>query len=262
MKKILSILLVSLFALALVMLAGYGYEQYRDQKVTKIVVHIERKGTVGFLSEKIIKSIIRKQDKITGKLIKSLNTKQVERNIAKNPYVKAVDVYLNLSGNVMVNVTERSPLLQIYNQKNNSCYVDTDGNLFLLSSYFAPRVLPANGYIKAKLIMSKNIHAKIYQNTSLPGLYLLAKKIGRNDFLKANISQLFINSKGNIDMAPELGRFIFHLGDSTDMDIKLENLEAFIKKVLIHGSWSKYRSINLEYTNQIVCTKKQTYGRK
>jgi len=102
MKKILSILLVSLFALALVLLAGYGYEQYRNQKVSKIVVHIERKGTMGFLSEKIIKSIIRKQDKVTGKLIKSLNTKQIERNIAKNPYVKAVDVYLNLSGNMMV----------------------------------------------------------------------------------------------------------------------------------------------------------------
>jgi len=170
MKKILSILLVLVFALALALLAGYGYVQYRNQKVSKIVVHIERKGSVGFLSEKIIKSIIRKQDKVTGKLIKSLNTKQIERNIAKNPYVKAVDVYMNLSGNMMVNVTERRPLLQIYNQKNNSCYVDMEGNLFPLSSHFAPRVLPANGYIKAKLIMRKNIHAKIYKNTSLPGL--------------------------------------------------------------------------------------------
>jgi len=256
MKKVLSILLVSLFALALVLLAGYGYVQYRNQKVSKIVVHIERKGAVGFLNEKTIKSIIRKQDKVTGKLIKMVNTAQIERNIAKNPYVKAVDVYLNLSGNMMVNVSERAPLLQIFNKNNNSCYVDTEGNLFPLSSNFAPRVLPANGYIRAKLIMRRNIHAIIYQKTSLPGLYLLAKKIEANNFLKANISQLFVNSKGNIDMAPELGRFIFHLGDSTDMDIKLENLEAFIKKVLVHGSWSKYRSINLQYTNQIVCTKK------
>lgn len=256
MKKVLSILLVSFFALALVMLAGYGYLQYRDQRVNKVVVHIHRQGSEGFLSEKKIKSIIRKHDKVTGTLIKLVNTKQIEKRIAKDPYVKAVDVYMNLSGDMMVNVTERVPLLRIYNLKNKSCYVDKDGNLFPLSSYFVPRVLPANGFIRAKLMMGKNIYAKSYRNTSLPGLYLLAKKISANDFLKANISQLFVNSRGNIDMAPELGRFIFHLGDSTDMNIKLENLESFYKKVLVHGSWSKYRSINLQYTNQIVCTKK------
>ncbi len=256
MKKALSILFVSTFALALVLLAGYGYMQYRNQKVNKVVVHIQRSGSAGFLNKEKIMSIIRKQDKVTGRLIKSVNTIRIKGNIAKNPYVKAVDVYLNLSGDVMVNITERTPVLRIYNLKNNSCYVDTEGNLFPLSKYFAPRVLPANGYIKAKLITGKNIHAKLYKNTSLPGLYLLAKKIEANGFLKASISQLFVNSKGNIDMAPELGRFIFHLGDSSDMEIKLENLEAFSKKVLARGGWSKYRSINLQYTNQIVCTKK------
>jgi cell division protein FtsQ len=256
MKKKLSILFVSLFALGLILLAGYGYVQYRNQKVGRIVVHIERKGAEGFLNKKEIKATILKQDTVTGRPIKSINTRQIEKRIAKNPYVKAVDIYLNLSGNMMVNVMERTPLLRVYNQRNKSCYMDTDGNLFPLSSDFFPRVLPANGYIKAKLIMGKNIHAKMYKNTSLPGLYLLAKKIGANAFLKANISQLFINSKGNMDMVPELGRFIFHLGNSTDMELKLENLEAFCKKVLAHGAWSKYRSINLQYTNQIVCTKK------
>ncbi len=256
MKKTLPILFVSLFALTLVLLAGYGYLQYRNQKVSKIVVHIQRHGAVGFLNIVKIKSIIRKHDEVTGKLIKMVNTHQIEKDIAKNPYVKAVDVYLNLSGDVMVNVTERTPLLRLYNLNKKSCYVDMEGNLFPLSSSFAPRVLPANGYIKAKLINGENIHNKTYQNTSLPGLYLLAKKIEENNFLKASISQLFINSKGNIDMTPELGRYIFHFGNSTDMDVKLENLEAFSKKILAHGGWSKYRRINLQYTNQIVCTKK------
>jgi len=256
MKKKLSLFFVLLFALALILLAGYGYVQYRNQKVGKIVVHIQRKGAEGFLNKKEIKTTILKQDTVTGRPIKSINTTQIENKIAQNPYVKAVDVYVNLSGNMMVNILERTPLLRIYNQRNKSCYVDMDGNLFPLSSRFSPRVLPANGYIKAKLMEGKNIHAKMYANTSLPGLYLLAKKIGANNFLKADISQLFVNSRANFDMAPELGRFIFHLGDSTDMNMKLENLEAFCKKVLAHGAWSKYRSINLQYTNQIVCTKK------
>lgn len=262
MKKKLSILFVSLFALMLVLLAGYGYLQYRNQKVKDVVVHIQRKGTTGFLNKAKIMSLIRKKDTVAGKLIKMVDTRQMEKSMERNPYVKTVDVYLNLSGEVIVNIVEREPLLRFYNLKNKSCYVDMEGNLFPLSKHFAPRVLPANGYIKAKLITGKNIHSKIYRSTFLPKLYSLAKKIGNNDFLKANISQLFVNSKGNIDMIPELGRVVFHLGNSTDMDIKLENLEAFCKKVFARGGLSKYKSINLQYTNQIVCTKNKAYGRK
>ncbi|GMT44707.1 MAG: cell division protein FtsQ [bacterium] len=261
MKKILSILSVSLFALALVVLAGYGFWQYRNGKVKKIVVHIQRQGAQGFLSEKKIKSLINAQDKVVGYPVKTVNSAQIEKVISKNPYVKNVDVYLSILGNIMVNVTERIPLLRIYNLKNRSRYVDMKGNIFPLSSYFVPRVLPVNGYVKARLITGKNIHDSLYRHTLLPGLYSLAKKIRANPFLEADISQLFVNSKGEIDMVPELGRHIIHFGDSNQMDVKLENLEAFYKQVFVREGWSKYRSINLEFTNQIVCTKKQSYGK-
>ncbi len=261
MKKILSILSVSLLALALVVLAGYGFWQYRNEKVKRIVVHVQRQSVQGFLSEKKIKSLINIQDKVIGYPVKTVNTVQIEEAISKDPYVKKVDVYLSILGNMMVNVTERNPLLRIYNQKNRSCYMDTEGDLFPLSSYFSPRVLPVNGYVKARLVTGKNIHDSLYRHTLLPGLYSLAKKIRANPFLRADISQLFVNSKGEIDMVPELGRHIIHFGNSNDMDVKLENLEAFYKQVFVREGWSKYRSINLAFTNQIVCTKKQSYGK-
>ena len=256
MKKILAILFVSLFALALVSLAVYGFMQYRNQKVGRIVVHIQRQGARGFLNGKEIISIIRKKNRVVGKQLKEIKMAQVEKTVSANPYVKEVDAYLNLFGDLMVNVTERTPLLRVYNLQNKSCYVDEDGGLFPLSTAFAPRVLPANGYIKAKLVTGANIFDKKYRHTSLPVLFLLAKKIRANRFLRANTSQLFVNSKGDIDMVPELGRYVIHLGDSSKMNVKLENLEAFGKQVFAHGGWSKYRSINLAFTNQIVCTKK------
>ena len=256
MKKVLSILLVSLFALALVLLAVYGFRQYRDQKVGRILVHIERKGNRGFLDGKELKAIIRKKNPVVGKPLKQVNVSQIEKTVSANPYVKEADAFLNLFGDLMVNVTERTALLRVYNRQNKSCYVDEEGNLFPLSTSFAPRVLPANGYIKAKFDMGSNVFDKKYRHTSLPVLFLLARKIVGNPFLRANTSQLFVNSRGDVDLFPELGRYVIHFGDSSEMNVKLENLEAFCKQVFAHGGWSKYRSIHLEFTNQIVCTKK------
>jgi len=256
MKKIVSIVFVSLFALGIVLLAGLGFMQYRNQKVKKIVVHIHRNGSRGFLNEKEIKSLVQKHDTVIGKTVKAINIKKIEKDISGNPYVKAVDVFLNIFGNLRINVTEKTPMLQVYNLQDKSCYIDMNGNLFPLSPSFAPRVLPANGYIRTRLVMGKNIRDKMYRKTTLPELYLLAKKIWKNELLKANTSQLFVNSKGNIDMVPELGRYVIHFGDSANMDVKLENLEAFTRQVFARGVCSKYSSIQLEYTNQIVCTKK------
>ncbi len=256
MKKTLSVIFVVLFALALLVLAGYGFWQYRNQKVEKIVVHINRTGKNGFLDAKVLRKGILHRQKIIGKPVKSVHPKEIEKFLTQNPYVKAVDVYFNLSGNLMVNITERTALIRVFNRQNQSCYVDTDGILFPLGTSYAPRVLPVNGYIDVRWKPGENIFSKKYRHTLLPALFLLAKKIGANDFLKADISQLFVNSKGKIDMVPELGRYVIHFGDSSQMNVKLENLEAFCKQVFAQGGWSKYNRINLEYTNQVICTKK------
>jgi cell division protein FtsQ len=256
MKKTLSIIAVGFFALAVVVLAGYGFYQYRNRKVKKVVVHIHRNTITGFLEQKAITRLILTKDSVLGKQVKDIAAGRIEKQIAQNPFVDKVNVYLNLFGNLMVNVTERKPLLRIYNLKNQSCYVDADGTLFPLSATFVPRVLPVNGYLKADLKPGKNIHDKMYRHSPLPALYLLTKKIAASPFLKANISQLFINSRGHIDMVPELGRYVIHFGDSSQMEVKLENFEAFTKQVFARGGWSKYKSINLAFTNQVVCTKK------
>jgi cell division protein FtsQ len=262
MKKIMSIGFVVLFSLAVLWLAAYGFSQYRNQHVGKIVVHIQRRGTKGFLNVKKIADLVRRTENPAGRQIKDFHPAKVEKVLAENPYVEAADVYLNISGDVMVNIRERTPLMRIFNEQNRSCYVDENGTLFPVSREFTPRVLPANGYIRTPLTTGENIFQKKYRHTMLPALFLLAKKIAADDFLRADISQLFVNSKGNIDLVPELGRYVIHFGDTTAMNVKLENLEAFNRQVFARGGWSKYKSINLAFINQIVCTKKQTYGRK
>lgn len=87
-------------------------------------------------------------------------------------------------------------------------------------------------------------------------LFELTKIIRQNNFLQALISQIYVNSKGEFDLIPQLGKQIIHLGSIENIEKKLNKLEIFYKKAMMKAGWEKYATINLEYKDQIVCTKK------
>ena len=45
------------------------------------------------------------------------------------------------------------------------------------------------------------------------------------------------------------------LGAIRDLDIKFKKLEAFYNEVIQNNEVEKYKTINLKYNNQVVCTK-------
>ena len=256
MKKTLSIVLVSLFAVLVLVLAGLIYRHFRNQYIKKVEVKIEQKNGHGFLTQQEVLSLFEKGDSVQHVKVKDLNLNQIKKKISKNPYVEKADAFINISGNLIVNVKEKVALLRLVNKKGKSCYLDIQGQLFPLGKDYSERALFVNGYIHAPLITGKSVYDSIYSKTKLPELYKLAMKIHSNRFLNAEISQIFVNSEGNVDLVPELGNFIIRFGNLKEQKIKLENLEAFFKQALLNEGWDKYKSINLAFTNQVICTKK------
>ncbi len=255
MKKTLSILFVTLFTLAVFSLAVMSVMQYRQKKVRHVKVHLYFLDGQKFMTIDEVKKIIHNHDSIIGKPVKDVSVSFIEKQIDKNPYVKSVDAYFNILGNLMVNVNEKEALMRIYNQSGQSCYVDKSGDLFPLSRNFSARVIPVNGYLNIPLQMGKNVSDSLYVHSLLPGLYRLARQIDEDPFLKAAISQIYVNSRRKVDLIPEIGRHLIRFGNLNEINIKLENLEAFYKQALVKEGWNKYKSINLAYTNQVVCTK-------
>lgn len=256
MKKKVPILVVSLFAVLVLTLAGFIYSHFRNQVVKEVAVRIEQKNGNGFLSQKDVLSLFDMGDSIQQIKVKNLNLNKIKSKISQNPYVEAADAFLNISGDLIVNVKEKVALLRLVNKNEKSCYVDKMGTLFPLGKNYSERAIFVNGYINAPLLTGKSVYDSIYSKTLLPGLYDLALKIHSDPFLNSEISQIFVNSQGKIDMIPELGDFIIHFGNLEEKDIKLENLKAFYKQALVKEGWNKYNSINLAFTNQVICTKK------
>jgi cell division protein FtsQ len=80
--------------------------------------------------------------------------------------------------------------------------------------------------------------------------------IRKDNFWAAQIDQIYIDGKDEVNLIPRLGNHTIHLGSFMNYEGKLRNLEAFYSDVLPEVGWSKYSVINLEYKDQIVCKRR------
>jgi len=257
MKRIIQISLFVLFALAISGLMGFIYIEQGNQTLKNVVININHHGEKGFLSEQAIREMINNFDSIPHLKVKAVKTRTIESEISNNPFVEMVDAFINIDKNLIINVEEKQAFLRIYNKNHTGFYIDYDGNILPLSNDFTPRVLIANGYIDVTPIKEmSNIYDSIYTKTKLVDLLELTKLISENKFLTAQISEIYVNSRGELDLIPQLGNHLIRFGTLEDAKIKLNNLDIFYKKALIGEGWNKYETINLKYKNQVVCKRK------
>lgn len=255
MKKWLTRGLALVLSVVLIILAVNTYLHFRNGTVERVTVHIEKQGSNGFLTDSTVLQMVHSSDSIIGKPVKEVHTQQIRKIILSSPYVNSSDVYFTIDGNLVINVKERKPLFRIINNNNTDCYVGEDGSIFPLGKNYVSRVMLVNGFINTPLKPGNKLTDSTYRKTLLPGIYQMAKQINKDPFLKAIISQVFVNSKGEIDLIPEVGKQVIRFGEPVQVQIKLENLKAFYQQALVKEGWKKYKEINLKYTNQVVCTK-------
>jgi len=257
MKKLIQTILFILFGVVASTLMGFIIYEHGHQNINEIKIKISKTDNGGFLSEESIINIIKEIDSIKTKKINDLEINLLEKLVSSNPFVNHVDAYININKDLIINIEEREALLRIYLPDNSSFYIDKNGNLFPLCNRYTPRLIIANGYINTHTHNSfSTVTDTLYTETELPEIFQLTKKISNNSFLKAQISQIYVNSIGEYDLIPELGSHTIRLGNINNIDEKLRNLESFYKKKLVNEGWEKYETINFTYKNQIVCTKK------
>ncbi len=88
-------------------------------------------------------------------------------------------------------------------------------------------------------------------------IFAVVSFIEKDEFLKAQIQQIFINEKNDIELVPMVGDHKIILGDKKDLDTKFRKLLLLYQKGLSKTGWNQYSIINLKFKNQVICTKKQ-----
>jgi len=256
MKRFFQILLFSLFTVLVIALLVYVYLEHEKKPLQQVNIHVARSSEKGFLDKEEIFNYVENQLNDTIRL-KDIEFKFIEDSLQKNPWVEKIDAFTDIDGNLIINIKESEPILRVVNQYGKSFFLDRNGRILPLSIKYTPRLLVANGYIQTNPVKGfTNINDTVYKFSDLKKLLAIDEQIEQFPLLKSLVSEIYLNSNHQFDLIPMIGDQLIRLGDTTNLNDKLENLVLFYKRSLIHGGWDKYKTLSLKYSNQIVCTKK------
>lgn len=189
-----------------------------------------------------------------------IDFKAIEAYLLSLSEVKSVKVYTKTGEKWFVDVTLREPIARLFNLNGTSCYIDKSGRLMPLSPNYTAHVLTINGYVNETDMQRSAID--VINNDSLKtieildDLYEISNYVCSDKFFSSQITHIFVNSNGEFEMIPRVGKHRIMFGNSDHIAGKFKKLKVFYKEGLSKAGWEKYDTINVKYKNQIVCSKR------
>lgn len=200
----------------------------------------EASTAVYFIDEKDIKSIVEKEN--PGGKVGGIDIPKLEKKIREIPAVDSANVYLNLNGNLNLDIKQRVPAFRL-KKGDKDFYVDENGVEF--PTY--------RNYSHKCRLVSGNVKPEEYSQ-----LIELIKKIEKDDFSKKYF--VGIQKKNNdYQLLTGDGFFQVELGSLDNLDFKINGFKAFVEKFLVYQDLEKYTKVSLKYNNQIVTTLNPNY---
>ena len=254
MHKGIKIALWISFTILVMITLAFTSKKHDETLCKKPIITIEKYGDNNFLNEKIIlTTLFNKGFKFKDQYLSEINIMQVEQIVKELPEVEAAEVYKNIDGTIRIDITERNPVLRIFNNRGQSFYVDHNGEVMPLSNHFVSHTHVATGNIN---IGYKGNKQKLTDNSIVSQLYAVADHIRNDEFLNSQIVQIDVDKKQEIVLIPRVGEQKILFGKGTNIEDKFKRLKIFYKKGIKPHELNNYTTLNLKYKQQIICSKR------
>ncbi len=269
MKKVKKIAIITLWsALIIGLLVSMGFvNKEQDSLLCKSLdIKVNQDDELYFLDKMDIAQLIFKRgDSIINQPKSTVNIPAIKHALNSHSDIAHAEVYITIDGRLKVAVKQRKPVLRVFNLTGDSYYLDNEGKLMPLSDKYTAKVLVANGNIPEGYATNYKYSVdeiakdkEKRKNTMLDELYAMATYIDADEFWKAQVQQIYVNSDNDMEIVPMVGNQKIIFGDTASMDEKFKKLLIFYQQGLnTTGWWEKYSTINLKFKSQIVCTKKE-----
>ncbi len=223
-----------------VFLYGFSINKNRSEKVREVVIEFEA-GNNLFMNDQIVNKLLIQNGKTVKNQAKSvINLHLLEANVLSHPMVEDAAIFLTVDGLLKAKIKQRTPIARILSS-TKSYYIDKQAKVMPLSENYSARVLLVSGDIK---------------EADIPKIHMLVTAILKDEFLKKQLISIQKMSNNEFILNTRVGNQKIFLGKVEDLNHKFKNLESFFKKTMTDKTIDNYTSINLKYSNQVVCTKK------
>lgn len=219
------------------------------KKLTKVDVQIRNGETVHFIDEgEVMKMLFTDRHLDPYQLsLGKLDINKMENIARSNPWVSDAQVYVDNERAMHISVTQRVPVVRVFEESGHSYYLDRDLNAMPLSDRYVHYTPLVTG---APVLREDDSISRDIKGTMLA----LVSYITRSKFWNAQIAQIVIGRDKTFELIPVLGKQRILLGDTSHVPEKLNNLLAFYQQVENKVGWEKYEVIDLRFKGQVVAS--------
>ncbi|WP_027376896.1 cell division protein FtsQ/DivIB [Kaistella palustris] len=236
MKNKFRILKILITVILFGFLLSFSLKRFNNKSLEKVSVNLaQTKNAVYFIDEKEVTAIVDKMNPT--RRIGDLNIPELEKKLNNLAAVDSANVYLNLNGNLNLDIKQRVPVFRL-NKDGKDFYVDEKGTEFPTSPH----------YSYACMLVTGDVPQEDYRK-----LAELISKIDHDEFSK----KYFIGiskEKGGYTLLTSEGNYKVEIGDLDRIHLKVKGFKTFVEKYLIYQQPEKYSKISVKYDNQIVTT--------
>lgn len=241
-------ILILLFILALIIYLVFAMSSLNkpsgEARCKSVEVTLMENAQKGFIQAKEVKRILQSKGLYPqGERMCDINSRLIEHTLNQYPLIQHSECYKTSDQRIVIEIYQRIPILHVLGNHGKSFYIDTNGTTLIAPPMNAALLPVVTGNVSPKTVgnMLKGL-----------GVYL-----NNHTYWKGKIDQIHLTPEQGIELIPTDGNFTIYLGTIEDYASKMERLKEFYERGLNHIGWDKYSRINVEFRNQIICTKKE-----
>jgi cell division protein FtsQ len=208
------------------------------RKVAEIDINFIGENNLFVTHETVSKLLIQNQASVKNMPKETLDLNQLEKALNSNLMIKSAEVYVTVNGIVKADIEQKTPIARV--STSDSYYIDDEGFYMPLSSNYTARVPLVTGFVN---------------RNNLKSVFSVAHKVKNDDFLMKNVIEIYQDRNEVLYLKLRQCKSEVKLGSIKNLDKKINNLKAFYKKNLKDKTLNDYSKINLQFDNQVVCTK-------
>lgn len=220
-----------------ILLFSFAKNRNKGRYIQKTSINFTDGDNVYITKAAVNKLLTQKIGKPENLLKDTLDLSMLETQLNHEDMIANAEVYLTVDGVLGIIISQRKPIARIFSEE--PFYIDSEGKAMPLSSFHSARVPILVG-------IDKN-HIK--------EVFPLLKEIGNYPFLSRNVVAIQRLNTGDFELEMRNMGFNVKFGRMENLERKLMNFLAFYKKAKKENLLDTYKSVDLQFTNQVVATK-------